>query len=200
MSPTSLFRFSGFAAILSGLFLIVDTLVIELFLPETALTNTVGYSGLVIGVFALIGVYFFQRTKGGYFGDISFMVNFLGLLLIVGVMFFINYIRPFLSQEALQALLAGPTRAVLLVSAQTFLLGVLLFGISIFRAGVFPRLAAVLYIVGFVIFSLEPLLPDAIVRTAQVLGSISVIWFGYTLLSTTQAISVAQLARSQAGY
>ena len=63
MSPASLFRFSGFAAILSGLFLIVDTLVIELFLPETALTNTVGYSGLVIGVFALIGVYFFQRTK-----------------------------------------------------------------------------------------------------------------------------------------
>lgn len=201
MSSITLFRLSGWATILSGLCLLVDTLLIETLLPETVLSNSVGHLSIVFGFFALMGIYLWQRSASGALGDIGFIVNFLGLILLSGVMFFKNYIAPYLSKDAIQLLLAGPPRLVILLSVLIFGIGVVLFGVAMLRARSFPRPAAVLYMTGYIAFVVEPFVPNLIavdlaIRIAQVIGAMGVIWLGYTLRSDLRAIKTAGITRS----
>jgi hypothetical protein len=198
MSSTTLFRLAALATFLSGTCLIIDTLFIELFLPESALTNTVGYCSVLLGFFALIGTYLWQREASGYLGGIGFMINFLGLALLSGVMFFQNYIAPAFDPADLQAALAGTPRLTFLISILIFEFGVILYGIATFRSGVFPRLAALFFIMGYSAYVIEPFAPDILIadlsiRAAQVLGAVGLIWLGLALRAALQTAQVRSI-------
>jgi hypothetical protein len=68
-----------------------------------------------------------------------------------------------------------------LVSAVTYLLGGLLFGVALSRAGVLARWAALLLAVGTVVTLLLPLLPHAIGRMAAVPVGVALAGLGYSL-------------------
>ena len=195
MSSITLFRLSGWAGILCGSLIIIDTLFIELFLPLNALTNSFGQLAVILALLVLTGMYLWHRPAGGILGDIGYIVNFIGLVLLVGVDFAGNYILPYLNQSATQELFAGPTRFMFLISALVFLAGVVMFGRAIFRARVFPPLAAWMYMIGFGLYSLSPFLPDVIVRIAQVTGSLAVMWFGYVLITRTMSTEARSMIR-----
>jgi hypothetical protein len=195
MSSVTLFRLSGWASILCGLLIIIDTLFIELFLPFSALTSSFGQLAVILALLVLTGMYLWQRSASGILGDIGYIVNFIGLALLIGVDFAGNYILPYLDQNATQELFAGPTRFMFLISAMVFLAGVILFGLAIFRARVFPQLAAGMYMIGFALYSLSPFLPDIIVRIAQVTGAVAVVWFGYVLVTQTMSMEAKNVIR-----
>lgn len=183
MLPANLYRLTAWAAILSGVAIIVKKLVVELLLPLNPATNAVGTSGLLLGLFTLTGVYLYQREASGRLGLIGYLVNWFGLAAVAGVDYARNYILPYLSKGELQALLAGPTKLVFLISALFFLAGVVLFSVASLRAGVFPRLAFLLYLIGFTVWSLSFLFPDVVVRIAEVGGALGITWLGYAMLT-----------------
>ncbi len=182
MFPGTLYRLSAWAAVLSGLLIIIKKLIVELLLPLNPITNAVGSFGLFLGLFALTGLYLYQREASGIFGLIGYLVNWFGLAFVSGVDYARLYILPYLSQNEIQTLLVGPTKLVFLSSALFFLAGVLLFSAASWRARVFPRLAILLYMLGFTLYSLSFFLPVFVVRTAEVGGALGVIWLGYTTL------------------
>lgn len=195
MFPAKLLQLSAWAAITSGLLIIIKKLVVELLLPLNPATNAVGSFGLFLGLFTLTGVYLYQREASGTLGFIGYLVNWFGLLAVSGVDYAKNYILPYLSKGELQGLLAGPTRLVFLSSALFFLVGVILFSAASLRARIFPRLAILFYMIGFTLYSLSFLLPDVVVRSAEVLGALGIIWLGYTLwaaLRKTATMSSSQ--------
>ena len=199
MFPTNLYRLSAWAAIMSGLLIICKKLVVELLLPLNPVTNAVGSFGLLLGLFTLTGVYVYQREASGRLGLIGYLVNWFGLALVSGVDYAKLYILPYLSKSELQALLAGPTKLVFLSCAIFFLAGVILFSIASLRARVFPRLAILFYLLGFTLYSLSFLLPDVVVRTAEVGGALGVIWLGYAMLRAirkTTTIQPGQIVRA----
>ncbi len=199
MFPTNLYRLSAWAAIMSGLLIICKKLVVELLLPLNPVTNAVGSFGLLLGLFTLTGVYVYQREAIGRLGLIGYLVNWFGLALVSGVDYAKLYILPYLSKSELQALLAGPTKLVFLSCAIFFLAGVILFSIASLRARVFPRLAILFYLLGFTLYSLSFLLPDVVVRTAEVGGALGVIWLGYAMLRAirkTTTIQPGQIVRA----
>lgn len=183
MIPGSLYRLSAWAALLSGLLIISKKLIVELFLPLNPLTNAVGSFGLFLGLFTLTGIYMYQREASGRFGLIGYLVNWFGLAFVSGVDYARLYILPYLSQHEIQALLAGPTKLVFVSCALFFLSGVILFSVASLRARVFPRLAIVLYMLGFTLYSLSFFLPVLVVRIAEVGGALGIIWLGYALLT-----------------
>jgi hypothetical protein len=199
MLPTNLYRLSAWAAILSGLFIIIKKLVVELLLPLNPVTNAIGSFGLFLGLFTLTGVYLYQREASGRLGLIGYLINWFGLAFVSGVDYTRLYILPYLSKSEIQALLAGPTKLVFLACALFFLAGVILFSIASFRARVFPRLAILLYLIGFTIYSLSFFLPDVVVRTAEVGGALGIFWLGYALLTAlrkTATIRSGQAVRA----
>lgn len=193
MFPTRLYRLIAWAAMLSGLFIIIKKLVVELLLPLNPATNAVGTAGLLLGLFALTGVYLYERQASGSFGLVGYLVNWFGLAAVAGVDYARNYILPYLSKSEVQALLAGPTRLAFLACALFFLVGVVLFSAASLRAGVFPRLAVVLYLIGFVVYSLFFFLPNVVVVIAEVGGAVGIIWLGYALwIATRKAAAMPQ--------
>jgi len=192
MFPTNLYRLSAWAAILSGLFIISKKLVVELLLPLNPATNAVGSFGLLLGLFTLTGVYVYQREASGRLGLIGYLVNWFGLAAVSGIDYAKLYILPYLSTSELQALLVGPTKLVFLSCAIFFLAGVILFSAASLRARVFPRLAILLYLLGFTLYSLSFLLPVVVVRTAEVGGALGVIWLGYAMLTALRKTTTIQ--------
>jgi len=192
MLPTNLYRLSAWAAILSGLLIISKKLIVELLLPLNPATNAVGSFGLLLGLFTLTGVYLYQREASGRLGLIGYLVNWFGLGLVSGVDYARLYILPYLSKNEIQALLAGPTKLVFLSCAIFFLAGVILFSIASLRARVFPRLPILFYLIGFTLYSLSFLLPDVVVRTAEVGGALGIIWLGYTMLTALRKTATLQ--------
>lgn len=146
-----------------------------LYLPSSLLTFTGGLLLLV----GLPGMYTYQAKKAGKFGLVSFLIAFIGLAILeVGAGLLYAFVPPLLaSNPATQFLVSQPRGggfeahlgSIFLIYFMLGLLGSnlggLLYGIATFRAGVFPRSASILIfgsvIFGFLLSSLKsPLIGD----------------------------------------
>lgn len=195
MSSSSLIRLAGLAALSSGVLsaigdllglLVVDlenpisattaayTIVFLLYLLSTAL--------LLLG---LVGLYASQSQAAGILGLVGFLVAFLGTVLLAGALWFELFITPSLAEQA-------PVVAELELGLPGFILmlffgavGWVLFGVATLRAGVYPRWAAVLLIVGGVLaFFPLPL--------AGIIFSIAVAWLGFILFTRRGEVTSEQ--------
>ncbi len=185
MSSSSLIRLAGLAALSSGVLsaigdllgLVVDlenplsattasyTIVFLLYLLSTAL--------LLLG---LVGLYASQSQAAGILGLVGFLTAFLGTVLLAGALWFELFITPALAAEVpeLVAEELGLTGFILMLLFGA--VGWVLFGAATLRAGVYPRWAAVLLIVGGVIaFFPLPLV--------GIIFSVAVAWLGFLLFT-----------------
>ena len=194
MSSSSLMRWSGLAASVGGaLFIVLD--VAEFLLIGNQPYSEAAASGgwiLVQGSYilaavlislGLVGLYLCQARHAGRLGLIAFVVTFLGGMMAAGSTWSETFFGPWLAQAAPELLDADPTGAVIagvLVSYVLFALGWFLFGLVSLRAGVLPRGAAILMMIGallFVVFSVMEL------PFTGVLYGAAVAWMGYALWS-----------------
>jgi hypothetical protein len=161
-------RAGAWAAMVSGLALIVSMLLAWLVVPyerlgqtEPYLTSTYSVSSglrllsMVLLVWALIGIYGPQSRAAGTFGLWTFVVVFLGTALAAGNTWAEVFVYPTLAQVA-PDMLSGAgfgTEAAaymargLTLSYPLFFLGLILFAAATFWARVYPRWIAVLLIV-----------------------------------------------------
>ena len=185
MSPSDLFRLGGLAAVGAGVLTIIGELVgLSVYFEDMAVAaTTVSYAlafwlymlGSVLLLGGLVALYVYQSKEAGILGVVGFVVAFLGTALIVGADWAQVFIGPLLAVNAPQILELGPTTGLVLTFI-TLGVGWLLFGIATLRAGVFPRWAAILLMVGAVL-SFFPVPLTSIVLSA------AVIWLGFILLT-----------------
>jgi hypothetical protein len=185
MSSSTLLRASGLAGIVCGLVILLQRLVIDTIVPGSPVA--IGPFGPVLGLLVLTGAYLRQREESGVLGGVAYLVSFVSMGFVAGVDFTRRYILVQLPPEVVSELFMGPTRLLFLACGVGFLAGVLLFGISTLRAGVFPRAAILLYVVGFVPYALSPFFPPLVVTAGQSLGALGIIWLGWTLWTGPQS-------------
>jgi hypothetical protein len=188
VSSSDLKRWSGLAAMLAGMLIIISALLGFLRidfgnLSEVGLTRTftfysLGYLfGGVLLLIGLVGLYTDQSEAAGSLGAVVFLTAFVGTGLFVGITWDQAVGVPALAREAPELL--GPEAPVPLgfrLSSWFFSLGWLLFGVVTLRAGRYPREAAWLLIIGAVI-NLIPRPGTEIVLAA------AVAWLGFDLFS-----------------
>jgi hypothetical protein len=161
-------RWGAWAAMVSGVALIVSMVLAWLVVPYERLGQTEAYltssysvsSGLRLFAFALlvwglIGIYGPQSRAAGTFGLWTFVVVFLGTALAAGNTWAEVFVYPTLAQIA-PGMLSGAgsgTEAAAYMSAglslsyPLFFLGLILFAASMFWAHVYPRWIAVLLVI-----------------------------------------------------
>jgi hypothetical protein len=164
--PSSmLIRLSGAAAIFAGVLLVVADLLslthlffplgFESFSEPTIATSVSHYYALqaktnllaaVLLLGGLVGLYARQAQAAGLLGLVGFLVAFLGTALLIGFLWSTAFIVPNLAVEA-PTLLGGGPPAAFYPSLVTFALGWGIFGIVTLRAGIYPRMAAVLLVI-----------------------------------------------------
>ena len=181
MSTSRIFRLSALAAIASGICIIIGKVLA--LLPDPQAGEIFDFFSPLFGLFAIIGIHLWQQKKSGAFGWVAFIVVFIGLTLVASLDYFGAFIRPYIPANIMDQIMAGPTGTVAIISGLTFLVGEVLFAISVFRAANFSKIATLLFMVGFIPVPLVDVFPFSIVAIGSVLAGIGIIWWGISLWS-----------------
>jgi hypothetical protein len=189
VSPSDLVRLGGLAAVGAGvLYVLGDLLTVTYMFTEAPFSETARTIPFVVQqvlfllanmllIDGLVSLYVRQSETAGILGLAGFLVALVGTVLVAGASWAEVFVAPTAAVEAPVLLDEEPTGALALGFTLTFLifaLGWLLFGVTALRARVYPRIAAIILVVGAAITFFP--LPF----TALVFG-VAVAWLGFSL-------------------
>ncbi|HEY6582743.1 MAG TPA: hypothetical protein VIZ60_16645 [Rubrobacter sp.] len=187
MSSSNLVRAGGgLASAAAGILLLVGHLLDLGGDPEygTVLGSSSVLAAHVVLVFALVGLYAAQAERSGLLGSLGMVLSVVGTILVSGVV--LVEIAGASGAEVEDVLGAGLSAALVLLGGLAFLIGLILFGVATMRAGVFPRWAGLLLIVGDVVFGAGGF-AGAAATIFEVVGALitcaAFVWLGLSLLS-----------------
>jgi hypothetical protein len=198
MSKTNVIRLSGLACIVFGALLSLTFLLRAVFPdpdPTTGshvIVGTLRVLTAAFGILAFTGMYARQVEQAGKLGLAGYLFAFLGIAMVFGLDFSFTYLFPvfaigvpeFVAQlDAGQIEPAGPIIVIFFLVDIVFLIGVILFGAATLRAGVLPRPAATVMLVGAIGLSISDYLPGFIAPTGALLAGLGFAWLGYALWS-----------------
>ena len=165
MTSPSLLRVTTFAGLTSAVVLVFNFLRRAEVVPDVAATQALAPLSATFGLIAVTGLFLWHQREGrvGAAGTAGYTANLFGLTGIVGIEYIANVIFPRLDDAVVDELVAGPAGTVFTIISVVFLIGVLAFTSVLFRGGLVPKAAAVLYGAGFAAIALRTLLPDAAV-------------------------------------
>ena len=138
----------------------------------------------VVLVFALVSLYAAQAEHSGLLGSLGMVLSVVGTTLVSGIV--LVEIAGASGAEVEEVLGAGLPGTLVLLGGLAFLFGLILFGVATMRAGVVPRWAGLLLIVGDVVFGVGSFAAAAatIFETLGALITCTVlVWLGLSLLS-----------------
>ena len=149
-------------------------------------------------VFGLIGVHLKQAEKAGWLGSTGFVLSFFSIIILTAQLIVSAWILPALAAQAgmpkTAAGLLDPSGSLAAFSTVVYLvyiptvIGLILLGISIMRAGVLPRWAGLLLIIG-TLLDLAVLIGapgEMIVKAGDLIFDAGKLWIVYTLWSATR--------------
>jgi hypothetical protein len=203
MLSSNLIRWSGLAALVGGvLFISADVAEFLLFgdQPDSVaaasdnwiILDMLFLVAIVLILLGLVGLYVRQAEHAGILGLVAFLIAISGTAMIFGFVWGAAFILPELADAAPESvdpefLDTDPSGALLVGVVLTFVLfalGWLLFGLTSLRARVLPRGAAVLLMIGAVLFVVIFMLDFP---GATIVFSVALAWLGYALWSGSGA-------------
>jgi hypothetical protein len=203
ITVSTLMRLAGLSAMLAGLCFLVIGMFHPVNIPASVTTATwvnvhifataLGFFGL----FGMAGLYVRQAEKSGWLGLVGFLLFSAWMTLVSGFSFVEAFILPRLATES-PAFVAGllgmlssiPSQVDLgilptlwNISGPLYIVGPLLFGIATFRAGILPRWAGALLVLGAVLIPVGALVPPEYQSKIMIPVGLAMAWLGYALFS-----------------
>jgi hypothetical protein len=211
MSTRNLIRWSGLISILAGVLYALGALLhpvgedlASVIHPNWIPSHFVYWISAVLMQLGLVGLYARQVDKAGRLGLVGFVLAFIGTALVGAILFLATAAIPLIAAGAPaifdQAMAAPAFIVVMLVVGFGF--GYVLFGIATMRAGVLPRWAGLLLIIGVLLFMLseaaplERTLSHVVVTVGDVVFGFGLVWMGYALWSEKREAEVQGALRA----
>ncbi|MBG0560455.1 hypothetical protein [Actinoplanes aureus] len=181
MSDRTLYRLAGLAGVLGGVLILVAVARRAGVIPENGFTHALAPPASALLLLTLTALYLVQRRAAGRLGLAGFVLHHLGLSGLFAIEFLTHAVLQYQDAVTREQVLTGPGRAYFLVVALTFLVGVLLFGVASWRAGVLPRIALALYVPGLCLAALRTSVPEAAYLGGLAVGAVGVVWLSTAL-------------------
>ncbi|PPK71310.1 hypothetical protein V5P93_003176 [Actinokineospora auranticolor] len=170
---------------------------VETVTGETAATSFLLGLSPALAVPLLIALHQRQQAATGPFGATAFTLNTIGLGLFGGAAFMLNMGIFYLPEPTAKTLLQGPTMYALLGSALVFTVGTVLFGITMARAGVLPRVPSIAYTLALPALALAAPLPDTLLTSSfHIVSGAALVWLAVALTRSTAREGGRSAARS----
>ena len=164
---------------------------------QWAIVHVLAIAMCFLGILGMAGLYARQAEKTGWLGLAGFLLFSLWFAFILGFSFVETFILPPLATEAptfVEGFLGmftstasemnlGALPTIWTLTAPLYMLGGLLFGIATFRAGILPRWAGVLLVIGTALAPVAGLLPLEHQPKVAVPVGLALAWLGYALWS-----------------
>jgi hypothetical protein len=200
ITPTTLTRAAGLAAVAGGLLFIAVQIKHPLLnapfttTTEYAVRETMKIFMAVLSLVGITGIYLRQVRQSGVLGLIGYAVLSVGYLTILGVQVIGVFVLPDLADRE-----PGYVNDVLAVATSgtpigdvsrmqtldnvlfAYIIGGLIFGIALFRANILARWAAALMAVGAVATVATFVLPELVQRLFAIPAAVALIGLGYSL-------------------
>jgi len=175
--------------------------------PNWVPSHFVYWVSAILMQLGLVGLYARQAEKAGRLGLAGFVLAFIGTALVGSIFFLATAAIPLIAAELPlvfdQAM--TPPAFIVLMLVVGFALGYVLFGVATMRAGVLPRWAGLLLIIGVLLFMLseagllERTLSHVSVTAGDIMFGLGLAWLGYALWSEKrEAKSQGVLSASRA--
>ena len=200
VNPSILIRASGAAAVAAGVLFIGVQLghppldLDFITTTEAAVRNTAKVLMAALALVGISGMYLSQIPRNGVLGLVGYLVLAAGYLLIMSSTFGLAYVLPQIAGSdptyVTDVLHAASGRAtgdvgglgtLFQVQSVCYLVGGLVFGVALYRAGVLARWTAALLAVGGLVSALLAVLPDAFYRLIALPNGIALIALGFAL-------------------
>jgi hypothetical protein len=206
IEPQTLTRGAGAAAVAAGV-IFIGVQVGHPHLDADSITTTEmtvrGSLKVLMAVLTLVGItgmYLSQVRRNGVLGLVGYLVYAAGFLLITATSLVSAYVLPAIAdtdRDYVSSVLEAASNGTadsdigaleIILQAQGFgyLVGGLLFGIALYRAGVLTRWACVLLAASGVVSAALTVLPDAFYRLLAYPNGIAMVVLGYSLWRTTR--------------
>ena len=201
MAIQKLIRWSGLVLLVAGVLWLLGILhppgtLDGMLAPAWGPSHYVTAVASVFLVFGLIGLYAYQVAKVGWLGLIAFILTLTANAMLTSAELFGGALAPTLAANpATQSLVnsqqAGPFVMVFGVITVLGLVGNILLGIAIIRAGVLRRWAGLFIIVGWIFLVLGIVLPALTIINSVgiVLSGLGYAWCGYSIWATMGAVA-----------
>ncbi|MEU7663733.1 hypothetical protein [Streptomyces lincolnensis] len=169
---------------LAGLLIALPGLV-EAFTGETSATSVPLAFAPAFALPLLTALHRRQGPATGRLGTSAVTLNLIGLGLFGGAAFASNLVLFYLDDAIIEETLTGPTVPALLASAAVFAVGCALFGASMIRARVFPRIPSWGYAVVLPLLAFLTAFPESLLTsTLHILVGAILIWLSAALWRT----------------
>ena len=188
MAPSPISRRAGLLSVTAAVLIILSQIMrlalSRLLGPDWAMTAayTLTYSIALLGMGSLLlavtAIYTRESAALGKLGLIGYLTAFLGTLMVAGDWWFEAFVIPMIATEApaiLDLPLSGPLLVGAIATVGLYTVGWTVFGIAGLRAHAFPRIAALLVLVGGLAG------PLALTSPYQIPLVIAIGWIGLTL-------------------
>jgi hypothetical protein len=182
MSPTRLFPLAGAAGLACALLLVVNASRRAGLLPDTGLTESIAPLAALAGLFALTGLYLWQRAEAGVLGLVGDVLKAAGRAGAFAIEYALHFVFRYLDAGTVDRLVDGGTGTAFRATAIVLISGVLAFSAASLRARRFPAIPIALYAIGMVPGSLRNAVPEPIYLSGLLLAAASVAWLSLTLL------------------
>jgi hypothetical protein len=200
MSTKTLYRLGALAGCLSGLFIFTGRMLASW--PDTQPGEIVDWLSPFFALFFAMALYLRQRKASGILGGVAFIVMFSGMVMLVSMDFFGAFIRLQLPEALRDQIMSGPSAPVFIGALFTFLIGEILFGLSVIRARIFSRIAAALFMIGLLPVALHPsgIFSEDVVTLGASMVAAGLIWWGVQLFRAADAEKTASRTKLQGGF
>jgi hypothetical protein len=160
-------------------------------MPAYTLTYTIALLGMGSLLLAVTAIYIRESAALGKVGVIGYLTAFLGSLMVAGDWWFEAFAIPMIATAAPAVLdlpLSGPLLVGAIATVGLYTVGWTVFGIAALRAHAFPRIAALLVLVGGLAG------PLALTSPYQIPLAIAIAWIGLTLAPESDISQAAAVA------
>jgi len=172
----TLYRLASIAGVGSALVLLVNAAKRSSLIPTSDLTQLLAPLAEIMALGLVVGLFLAFGRRAGLLGTIAFVINFIALASLEGVEVVINLVFSKLPLATITELRAGPLGLVLVVSSLLFLLGTLLFVISLVAGKSVPRVPLALYFIGAVPIALRAFVPEWALDLGLVILAAAIGW------------------------
>lgn len=188
MEAMDLYRWCGIAGIAAGVLNgIVELLPERIGQPLDLLVNT-------LGLWVLTALYLRQRKESRVFGFIAYVFQSFGMALMIGFLFTQAFVLSGFDSTQKAAVIAGPTGLATVIALVIVTVGAVLFGIATLQAGVFPKWAALLLMIGFIMAPISAIAPRIVKSSGEVILSAGLVGLSYALIHGTADAKPIRLA------
>jgi len=200
--PVVLIRIFAFAGFVSAAILLINAAKRAGIIPTSPFTQLAAPLAQVAAIGLVIGIYVMISRTAGALATLGAVLSVTSLAGLVGVEFVLNLVLPYVDQNVVAVLRAGPLGIALTVVSMVFLLGTVTFMLALWRTSTVPKSAIILYTASSIPIALRTVFPETVLQLGlaglALAATFLAVWMLRSIPRITAADGLSTTAQSTA--